>query len=48
MIILSLLRDLRVVGPKPVWCVDITYLPLPSGFVYRVAVSNEWLCRKGA
>ena len=30
--------------PDQVWCSDITYLPMPSGFVYLVAVM-DWFSR---
>jgi putative transposase len=39
-----LLRNLQVVGPNHVWCADITYLPLLSGFVYLVAIM-DWYSR---
>jgi putative transposase len=39
-----LLRNLRVVEPNHVWCADITYLPLPTGFVYLVAIM-DWYSR---
>lgn len=39
-----LLRNLRVVEPNHVWCADITYLPLPSGFVYLMAIM-DWYSR---
>jgi putative transposase len=39
-----LLRDLEVVRPNHVWSTDITYLPLPKGFMYLVAVM-DWYSR---
>ena len=33
-----LLRGVQVVRPGPVWRVDITYIRLPRGFAYRVAI----------
>jgi putative transposase len=39
-----LLRNLRVAEPNQVWCADITYLPLPSGFVYLMAIM-DWYSR---
>ena len=39
-----LLRGLTVDRPDQVWCSDITYLPLSSGFVYLVAVM-DWFSR---
>jgi putative transposase len=37
-----LLRDLEVTGPDQVWCADITYVPMQSGFMYLVAVMDWW------
>jgi putative transposase len=37
-----LLRDLEVTGPDQVWCSDITYLPMATGFMYLVAVMDWW------
>ena len=39
-----LLRGVTVNRPDQVWCSDITYLPMPSGFVYLVAVM-DWFSR---
>jgi putative transposase len=39
-----LLRNLTVDRPCQVWCSDITYIPLASGFVYLVAVL-DWYSR---
>jgi len=39
-----LLRHLQVVEPNHVWCADITYLPLPAGYVYLVAIM-DWYSR---
>ncbi|HUW94132.1 MAG TPA: IS3 family transposase [Bacteroidales bacterium] len=33
-----LLRDLKVVRPNQVWAIDITYIPLPRGFLYLTAI----------
>ena len=33
-----LLRDLKITRPNQVWCVDITYIPMPRGFLYLVAI----------
>jgi putative transposase len=33
-----LLRDLEVLKPNQVWATDITYVPLPGGFMYLTAV----------
>lgn len=40
-----LLRDLTVERSNQVWCVDITYIPMPRGFLYLVAVM-DWYSRK--
>ena len=37
-----LLRDLAVAGPDQVWCSDITYVPMATGFMYLVAVM-DWM-----
>ena len=37
-----LLRDLAVTGPDQVWCSDITYVPMATGFMYLVAVMDWW------
>ena len=39
-----LLRDLQIVRPNQVWSADITYIPMPSGFMYLVAVI-DWFSR---
>jgi putative transposase len=39
-----LLRDVPVTRVDQVWSADITYLPLPSGFVYLVA-TIDWFSR---
>lgn len=40
-----LLRGLSINRPNQVWSTDITYMPLPSGFAYLVAVI-DWYSRK--
>jgi putative transposase len=35
-----LLRDLRIERPNQVWCTDITYVRLVSGFVYLTAIMD--------
>jgi putative transposase len=40
-----LLRDLDITRVNQVWCADITYVRLPGGFVYLVAVM-DWYSRK--
>lgn len=37
-----LLKDLDISGPDQVWCSDITYVPMASGFMYLVAVMDWW------
>ena len=37
-----LLKGLEIQGPDQVWCSDITYVPLQSGFMYLVAVMDWW------
>jgi putative transposase len=39
-----LLRGLKIERPNQVWSTDITYVPLPRGFVYLVAVI-DWYSR---
>jgi len=39
-----LLRGLAIERPDQVWCCDITYIPLRSGFLYLVAVM-DWYSR---
>ena len=39
-----LLRDLTIERPNQVWAADITYIPLPRGFLYLVAVI-DWASR---
>jgi len=29
-------------GPDQVWCLDITYVPMATGFMYLVAVMDWW------
>ena len=40
-----LLRGLDIIRPNQVWSTDITYLRLPRGFVYLVAII-DWYSRK--
>ncbi len=40
-----LLNDLNINHSNHVWCTDITYLRMPGGFVYLVAVM-DWYSRK--
>jgi putative transposase len=39
-----LLRELPIVRPMQVWSADITYIPLPQGFVYLTAII-DWYSR---
>lgn len=39
-----LLRDLTIDRPNQVWAADITYVPLPQGFMYLVAIM-DWFSR---
>ena len=39
-----LLRDLEITAPNQVWSTDITYVPMPDGFMYLVAVI-DWYSR---
>lgn len=39
-----LLRNLAVTRPNQVWAADITYVPLPQGFMYLVAIM-DWFSR---
>jgi putative transposase len=41
---LYLLRGLKITRPGQVWSTDITYVPLPQGFMYLVAVI-DWFSR---
>ena len=40
-----LLRKLAITRPNRVWCSDITYIPVKSGFLYLVAIM-DWATRK--
>jgi putative transposase len=40
-----LLRDLVIDRPNQVWATDITYIPMPKGFLYLVAIM-DWHSRK--
>ena len=39
-----LLRNYEITGPNQVWSTDITYCPMPQGFMYLVAVI-DWYSR---
>ena len=40
-----LLRGLKIDRPNQVWATDITYIPMPRGFLYLVAII-DWYSRK--
>ncbi|MDF2640561.1 MAG: integrase [Novosphingobium lindaniclasticum] len=40
-----LLRKLAIERPNHVWCADVTYIPMRSGFLYLVAIM-DWATRK--
>jgi len=40
-----LLRGLSINRPNQVWCADITYIPMPKGFLYLMAIM-DWATRK--
>jgi len=37
-----LLKDLRIVRPNQVWAIDITYIPMPKGFLYLTAIIDVY------
>jgi putative transposase len=39
-----LLRERVIDAPNVVWCADITYVPMPRGFLYLVAIM-DWFSR---
>jgi putative transposase len=39
-----LLRGLAIIHPHQVWSTDITYIPMPQGFMYLVAIM-DWYSR---
>ena len=39
-----LLRELQIDRPDQVWCADITYIPVTTGFLYLVAIM-DWASR---
>ena len=42
-----LLRELKIDRPDQVWCADITYIPVTTGFLYLVAVMDADMCCRG-
>ena len=37
-----LLRDLKITKPNQVWAIDITYIPMPKGFLYLTAIIDVY------
>jgi len=37
-----LLKDLKIVHPNQVWVIDITYIPMPKGFLYLTAIIDVY------
>jgi putative transposase len=37
-----LLRDQKVIRPNQVWAIDITYIPMKSGFMYLTAIIDVY------
>ena len=37
-----LLRDLKITRPNQVWAIDITYIPMPKGFLYLTALIDVY------
>jgi putative transposase len=37
-----LLRDMKIIARNQVWAIDITYIRLPSGFVYLIAIIDAF------
>jgi len=37
-----LLRGLRITRPNQVWAIDITYIPMPKGFLYLTAIIDVY------
>jgi hypothetical protein len=37
-----LLKDLKIVRPNQVWAIDITYIPMPRGFLYLTAIIDVY------
>ena len=40
-----LLRGLPIVRPNQAWCTDVTFIPMPKGFLYLIAIM-DWYSRK--
>jgi len=37
-----LLKDLSIVRPNQAWAIDITYIPMPKGFLYLTAIIDVY------
>jgi putative transposase len=37
-----LLKDIKIVRPNQVWAIDITYIPMPKGFLYLTAIIDVY------
>lgn len=37
-----MLRDLKITRPNQVWAIDITYIPMPKGFLYLTAIIDVY------
>jgi putative transposase len=37
-----LLKDIKIVRPNQVWSIDITYIPMPRGFLYLTAIIDVY------
>jgi len=37
-----LLKDLKIARPNQVWAIDITYIPMPKGFLYLTAIIDVY------
>jgi putative transposase len=37
-----LLRDLKITRPNQVWAIDITFIPMPKGFLYLTAIIDVY------
>jgi putative transposase len=37
-----LLKDIEIVRPNQVWAIDITYIPMPKGFLYLTAILDVY------
>ena len=42
-----LFRNLKIVRPNQVWAIDITYIPMASGFMYLTAIIDLYSLYRG-